>query len=290
MNANGSTETPPPVSAASGVVSFTPPRADADHRRVLQSRPWERRSSFRAKMELIVAGLDSLPPYRFPAIPASHPFHKNIEVQRPALGPRELLIGLALLALLAWTAYAVLRPCPFEIRLSPDPLEWAFPSRQAESERPLTVAGYVERFHRRWFTGTTRCSVEWDFYPPQSLPVRRGRQPIDLRLNGQPLARGTTHQIGNRWRPGRRESPTPLLDLRVLLDGDAFDVSAMQVLRRSCATWLQQSGVDVKDAQGIMRHSRASTTQDVYQQLVPESQVSAVRKLTKYVEAGRIAQ
>jgi integrase len=31
------------------------------------------------------------------------------------------------------------------------------------------------------------------------------------------------------------------------------------VLRRSCATWLQQAGVDVKDAQGIMRHSRAST-------------------------------
>jgi len=56
-----------------------------------------------------------------------------------------------------------------------------------------------------------------------------------------------------------------------------------QVLRRSCATWLQQAGVDVKDAQGLLRHSRASTTQDVYQQLVPESQQKAVRKLTAYV-------
>jgi integrase len=62
-----------------------------------------------------------------------------------------------------------------------------------------------------------------------------------------------------------------------------------QVLRRSCATWLQQAGVDVKDAQGIMRHSRASTTQDVYQQLVPESQQRAVRALTAYAEAGRPA-
>jgi len=53
-----------------------------------------------------------------------------------------------------------------------------------------------------------------------------------------------------------------------------------QVLRRSFATWLQMAGVDVKDAQGLMRHSRASTTQDVYQQLVPESQRKAVRKLT----------
>jgi integrase len=63
-----------------------------------------------------------------------------------------------------------------------------------------------------------------------------------------------------------------------------------QVLRRSCATWLQQAGVDVKDAQGLMRHSRASTTQDVYQQLVPESQISAVSKLSSYVRSGRSVQ
>ena len=57
-----------------------------------------------------------------------------------------------------------------------------------------------------------------------------------------------------------------------------------QVLRRSSATWMQQAGIDVKDAQGILRHSRASTTQDIYQQVVPESQRRAVRKLTSYVE------
>ena len=60
-----------------------------------------------------------------------------------------------------------------------------------------------------------------------------------------------------------------------------------QVLRRSCATWLQQAGVDIKDAQGLMRHSRASTTQDVYQQVVPESQQQAVRKLSAYALSAR---
>lgn len=60
--------------------------------------------------------------------------------------------------------------------------------------------------------------------------------------------------------------------------------------RRSCATWLQQAEVDVKDAQGIMRHSRASTTQDVYQQLVPESQQRAIQKLSAYVATGRSVQ
>ena len=45
-----------------------------------------------------------------------------------------------------------------------------------------------------------------------------------------------------------------------------------QVLRRSFATWLKINGADVKDAQALMRHSRASTTLDIYQQFVPESQ------------------
>jgi len=45
-----------------------------------------------------------------------------------------------------------------------------------------------------------------------------------------------------------------------------------QVLRRSFATWLKIKGADVKDAQALMRHSKASTTLDVYQQFVPESQ------------------
>ena len=69
-----------------------------------------------------------------------------------------------------------------------------------------------------------------------------------------------------------------------------MDFVNWQVLRRSCATWLQQAGVDVKDAQGLLRHSRASTTQDVYQQLVPESQQRAVRKLTFYAETCNTVQ
>jgi len=54
-----------------------------------------------------------------------------------------------------------------------------------------------------------------------------------------------------------------------------------QVLRRSYATWLNMVGANAKDAQALMRHSRASTTLDVYQQHVPESQRRVVNKLTK---------
>jgi len=45
-----------------------------------------------------------------------------------------------------------------------------------------------------------------------------------------------------------------------------------QVLRRSFAMKLKKNGADVKDAQALMRHSRASTTMDVYMQFDSESQ------------------
>ena len=51
------------------------------------------------------------------------------------------------------------------------------------------------------------------------------------------------------------------------------------VLRRSFATWLAKANVPVKDAQALMRHSRASLTLDVYQQFIPESQRQAVERL-----------
>ena len=63
-----------------------------------------------------------------------------------------------------------------------------------------------------------------------------------------------------------------------------LDFVNWQVLRRSFATWLKIAGVDVKDAQALMRHSRASTTMDVYQQFVPESQRRAVEKLSSLVQ------
>ena len=51
-----------------------------------------------------------------------------------------------------------------------------------------------------------------------------------------------------------------------------LDFVNWQVLRRRFATHLKRTGAAVKDAQGLMRHSRASTTLDIYQQFIPESQ------------------
>jgi integrase len=53
-----------------------------------------------------------------------------------------------------------------------------------------------------------------------------------------------------------------------------------RTLRTSHAVWLKLVGADPKDAQGQMRHSRISTTMDIYTQFVPESQARVVEKLS----------
>src|SRR5262249_44637447 len=59
-----------------------------------------------------------------------------------------------------------------------------------------------------------------------------------------------------------------------------LDFVNWRCLRTSHATWLKLAGADVKDAQAQMRHSRASTTLDIYQQFVPESQRQVVERLS----------
>jgi integrase len=55
------------------------------------------------------------------------------------------------------------------------------------------------------------------------------------------------------------------------------------VLRRSYATWLRMVGTDPRDRQSLMRHSRFTTTAEVYEQDLPESQLRAVEKLSALI-------
>jgi len=53
-------------------------------------------------------------------------------------------------------------------------------------------------------------------------------------------------------------------------------------LRTSHATWLVMAGADPKSVQGQMRHSRVSTTMDIYAQIVSQAQRQAVDKLVQF--------
>ena len=56
----------------------------------------------------------------------------------------------------------------------------------------------------------------------------------------------------------------------------------MEMLAKVARDLAQVAGADVKDAQAQMRRSRSSTTLDIYQQFVPESQQRAVVKLSGF--------
>jgi integrase len=61
-------------------------------------------------------------------------------------------------------------------------------------------------------------------------------------------------------------------------------------LRTSRATWAIEAGANPKDVQGMMRHSRISTTLDIYAQFVPESQFRAQERIEAMVAARREKQ
>jgi integrase len=54
-------------------------------------------------------------------------------------------------------------------------------------------------------------------------------------------------------------------------------------LRTSFVTWMVQAGANPKAVQGLARHSRNSTTMDIYAQFVPEGQRRAVEQMGVYV-------
>ncbi|PYX78444.1 MAG: hypothetical protein DMG70_31685 [Acidobacteria bacterium] len=55
-------------------------------------------------------------------------------------------------------------------------------------------------------------------------------------------------------------------------------------LRTSCATWMVEADANPKDVQGQMRHSRISTTMDIYARYVPDSQRRAIERTMAMVE------
>jgi integrase len=59
-------------------------------------------------------------------------------------------------------------------------------------------------------------------------------------------------------------------------------------LRTSHATWLVQAGADPKSVQGQMRHSRISTTMDIYAQIVPVAQRQAIEKLSEFAKVEAV--
>lgn len=134
--------------------------------------------------------------------------------------------------------------------------DWGAPKSEASNATVPVNRAVIDRIRRLdGLTAEVRAGTA-----VRRIPAVRSKNPDDLVFQS-PGTRGPMHDnniLVRHLKPAARKLGMPWVN--------------WQVLRRSFATWLKMKGADVKDAQALMRHSRASTTLDVYQQFVPESQ------------------
>jgi len=143
--------------------------------------------------------------------------------------------------------------------------DWGCPKSDASNATVAVNAAVIERIERlKILTGEVKAGRATRRYP-----ALKGTGPDDL----------VFQSVMKKGQPMRDNN---ILVRHIKPAGKALGVPWVnwQVLRRSFATWLKLAGADVKDAQALMRHSRASTTLDIYQQFVPESQRRVVDRLT----------
>ena len=148
--------------------------------------------------------------------------------------------------------------------------DWGAPKSEASNTTMGCIPGVIQRIHRlKLLTVEVKAGLAVRKYR-----VVKSDGPNDLVFQsvrtGKPLR---DNNILVRFiKPAARAMDLPWVNWRSL--------------RTSHAVWLKLVGADVKDAQAQMRHSRASTTLDIYQQFVPESQRRVLDKLANIT--GRI--
>lgn len=142
--------------------------------------------------------------------------------------------------------------------------EWGAPKTEARNAVLAVSINVIQRIHR--LKGlTVRIGGGRGGY--QTFKLVKKSEPDDLVF--QSVRKGVVMRDNNilsrHIKPAARKLKIGFVNWRCF--------------RTSYATWLKRAGVPVRDAQGQMRHARASTTLDFYQQTTDEHQREAVRKL-----------
>jgi integrase len=114
-----------------------------------------------------------------------------------------------------------------------------------------------------------------------SVEVRAGRA---IRTHKLVKSDGPDDLVFQSVQEGRPMNDQNVLKRHVKPAARKLELSCVtwRCLRTSHATWLVQAGADPKSVQGQMRHSRISTTMDIYAQIVPQAQRRALEKLTEF--------
>ena len=147
--------------------------------------------------------------------------------------------------------------------------DWAAPKSQASNATIGVEACVVERLNR-----LKTLTVE----------VRAGRA---RRRHKLVKSDGPTDLVFQSVRTGAAMRDNNILSRHIKPAARKLELDWVnwRCLRTSHATWMIEAGANPKDVQGQMRHSRISTTMDIYAQFVPESQRRALSKLAEMVHA-----
>lgn len=136
---------------------------------------------------------------------------------------------------------------------------WGAPKTESSNATIAVNKAVIERIHRlKALTVDVKAGTATRHYK-----VVKSCRPDDLVFQSLTSRKGEGHMTDNNILVRHIKPAARKLGL---------DFVNWRCLRTSYATWLKIAGADVKDAQALMRHSRASTTLDIYQQFVPESQ------------------
>jgi len=152
--------------------------------------------------------------------------------------------------------------------------DWAAPKTEASNATIGVDRGVIERIHRlKLLTVEVRAGLQ-----TRRHKLVKSDAPADLVFqsvrDGKPMR---DNNILVRFiKPAARALGIPWVNWRCL--------------RTSHATWMVESGANPKDVQGQMRHSKISTTMDVYAQFVPESQRDAIAKMSAMAGQRRAAE
>lgn len=142
--------------------------------------------------------------------------------------------------------------------------DWGAPKSEASNATIAVNRCVIERIHRLKLL---------------TVSVKAGRATRTYKVV---KADGPNDIVFQSVRSGSSMRDNNILTRFIKPAGRALDMPWLnwRCLRTSHATWLKLAGADIKDAQSQMRHSRASTTLDIYQQFVPESQQKVVNSLS----------
>jgi integrase len=147
--------------------------------------------------------------------------------------------------------------------------DWDAPKSEASNATIGVEPCVIERIHRlKQLTVDVKAGLAVRHYKvvksdrPEDLVFQSVKTGVPMRDN---------NILSRHIKPAARKLGLPWINWRCL--------------RTSHATWMVEAGANPKDVQGQMRHSRISTTMDIYAQFVPESQRRALAKMSAMVEA-----